>query len=347
MIVDVVRTAKYLKIARVYKLPLPGRVLVKEGMKLNPGDIIAEAEILSQVVMLDIAKGLGLSVEETKACLIREVDENLEEGDVIAQCEKTLPRLFRAPLDGKIISYHKGQMALATSTRKIAVHSKMIGKVEAIIPEYGGVISTQGTLIQGMWGNGLAGKGKINILDTSKSLSTLENLSSGQVIVGGNLSDAEFLTKCQEKEVAGLILPSITPDLEQASKAVPFPIISIHGFGKIPFSEDILALLRSRDGSVISVNACERDRISGERPEIIIPADEGNLDKELSFRKKLEVGDRVRMLSGKAVHQTGKVVEIFNSEQPFENGLILPTALVKLQSLEKIKVPQSNLLVIG
>jgi hypothetical protein len=53
------------------------------------------------------------------------------------------------------------------------------------------------------------------------------------------------------------------------------------------------------------------------------------------------------MISGKAIYQTGKVVELLETGQVFENGLTLPAAIVKLQSLEKIKVPQQNLLIIG
>lgn len=351
MIVDVVRTASFLEITRAYRLPYPGQVLVNKGLDLNPGDIIAEAEIPGKVVMLDIAKGLGLSAEETKACIIREVDESLEEGDVIAQYEKTLPRLFRAPVDGKIISYHKGQMALATSTQKVAIHANMIGKVEEVIPEYGAVLSAKGSLIQGMWGNGLAGSGALNVLESTKDAplepSMLEDLTGGEVLAGSICLKQGFLTACQEKEIAGLILSSLSPDLIEAVLSVSFPVILLQGFGNIPFAEDVFDLLQLNNGSLVSVNACQRDNLKGKCPELIVPKEEGNLERALGFRKKLEVGDRVRITSGKAIHQTGRVVELLETDQVFDNGLILPTAIVKLKSLEKIKVPQQNLLVIG
>lgn len=351
MIVDVVRTASFVEITRVHKLPYPGRVLVKENQTLNPGDIIAEAGIPGKVIMLDIAKGLGLSPEETKACLIREVDENLEEGDVIAQCEKTLPRLFRAPINGKIISYHKGQMAMATSEERVVLHAKMIGSVSEVIPEYGAVISVKGSLFQGMWGNSLAGSGTLEVmgsdLETPLEASMLDDLPSGKVLAGSTCLDQDFLTACQEKEVAGLILSSLSPDLIESVLSVSFPVILLHGFGKISFADDIYESLKSINGSLVSANANQRDNLNGQCPEIIIPKDDGNLEKPLGFRKKLEVGDRVRMISGKAIYQTGKVVELLETGQVFENGLILSAAIVKLRSLEKIKVPQQNLLVIG
>ena len=351
MIVDVVRTSPFTNITRVRRLPLPGLVLVEEGMELTPSDVIAEAQIHSRVIMLDIAKGLGLTPDETKTCLIREVDEHLEEGDVIAQCEKTLPRLFRAPVDGKIISYHKGQMALATSTQKIAVYADMLGKVEEVIPEFGVKLSVQGSLIQGMWGNGRAGSGSIKVLDHAFDRplepSQLDNVTSEMIIAGGICLDEDFLKECQGISPQGLILAAASPDLIIQLKTLTFPVILLQGFGELPLAEDIVDLLQSNDGKLASMNACQKDIYNGERPEIIVPKAEGDPERNLGFRKKLEVGDRVRILSGKAIYQAGKLVELFDADQVFENGLILPAALVKLKTLEKIKVPQQNLLIIG
>jgi len=351
MIVDIIRTASFLNISRVRRLPYPGQVLVEVGMDLAPGDLIAEAQIQSQVITLDIAKGLGISPEETKTCLIHEVDETLEEGDVIAQYEKTLPRLFRAPIDGKIISYHKGKMALATKTAKIALHANMLGKVEEVIPEYGVKISAQGGLIQGMWGNGHADSGILAVVDKAfdkpLEVSLLNEISSDMVFAGGVCFDEAFLEECKAKEILGLILVAASPDLIPTLKTLPFPVILLQGFDELPLAEDIVDILQTNNGELVSVNACQRDIYKGERPEVIIPKEEGDFERTLGFRKLLEVGDRVRILSGKAIYQAGKVVEILETGQVYENGLILPTALVKLKSLEKIKVPQQNLLVIG
>jgi hypothetical protein len=351
MIVDVVRSASFVKVTRECRLPYPGQVLVEKGMEVTPGDIIAEAQIPSRVMILDIAKGLGLSPEETKSCLIREIEESLEEGDVIAQCEKKIPRLFRAPVDGKIISYQRGQMALATNTAVTAVRANMMGKVEEVIPEYGVIISAQGGLIQGMWGNGHAGTG---ILQTASSgpdapiiSSELEDLSPNTILVGGYCLDEDFLKECQAKEIAGLVLSSVSTNLLSNLRSLTFPVILFHGFGEIPMDKDVFDILQSSTGSLVSANAHQSDCSTKERPEVIIPKEEGDLDRDLGFRKKLEIGDRVRIISGRAIYQVGRVVELLEKEQIFDNGLILPAALVKLKSLEKIKVPQQNLLVVG
>ena len=351
MIVDVVRTASFLEIKRFRRLPYPGQVIVEVGMEVEPEDIIAEAQVNSQVMMLDIARGLGLSPEETTACLIREVDDNLEQGDVIAQCEKTLPRVFRAPVNGKIINYHKGQIVLATKTKNIAISARMIGKVEEVIPEYGAILSARGGLIQGMWGNQLAGSGNLQVIDAhlDKPLeaSMLRDLTQNHVIAGGLCLNEEFLSECQSKEIAGLILGSMSADLIPRVRSLTFPVILLQGFDELTPAEDIFDLLQSNNGSVVSLNACQTDYYKGERPEVIIPQEDGTFERALGFRKKLEVGDQVRLISGKAIHQIGKVVELIEIDQVFDNGVTLPSAIVKLPSLEKIKMPQQHLLVVG
>lgn len=351
MIVDVICTASYLNIRRICKLPYPGQVLVKEGMDVKPGDIIAEAKVPAEVMMLDISKGLGITPEETSACLIREVDENLEQGDVIAQCEKTLPRIFRAPVDGRILSYQKGQMALSTKFAKATLHANMVGKIAEVVPEYGAVISVQGSLIQGVWGNGRSGIGQLHAADIpiDKPLtgSVLDDLTSEHVLAGGLCQDSDFLEACESKEIAGLILGTIAPDLIPKVQSFNFPVILLLGFGETAPAEDLFDLLTSSDGMTVVVNACLVDHFAGKRPEIIIPKEEGNSERELGFRKKLEVGDQVRIISSKANHRSGKVVQLFENDQLYDNNLAFPTALVKLQSMEKIKVPQQNLVVIG
>ncbi|MDY6847021.1 MAG: hypothetical protein SVP52_07785 [Chloroflexota bacterium] len=351
MIVDVLQTASFTEIERVRKLLFPGQVLVEEGMEVHPSDVVAEAQVPSAIMMLDIANGLALSPEETTACMLREVDDILEEGDVIAQCEKKLPRLFRAPADGKIISYHQGGMVLATETSKITITANMIGIVKEIIPEYGVVLSSHGSVIQGYWGNGLSGSGVLKVLEASLdrpiTVSMLGDMAQDQVIASCACLDEDALDACFENQISGLILSALSTDLIEKVNALPFPVIVLHGFGEHSLAQDVFEIFQSHSEASISLNACPVDYFDGERPEVIIPKDEGQIARSLGFRKTLEVGDRVRITSGKMFNQLGKVVELLEEGQVFENGVVMPAAIVKLQRLEKVKVSQHNLVVVG
>jgi hypothetical protein len=242
-------------------------------------------------------------------------------------------------------------MTLSTGTIKTELTANMTGTVKEIIPEYGVVLSLRGSVIQGFWGNGLAGSGILKLLDASQdkpiNASMLRDLSTGLIIAGGACVDGEVLDAFLESEISGLILGSLSPVLIRKAAGLPFPVVTLHGFGEVPMAQDILEILQSHSGEKISLNACKLDHANGERPELVILHDEENETMEIGFRKKLELGDRVRLMSGKAKHQVGKVVELIEADQFFENGTFLPAALIKLPSLEKVKVPQANLVIVG
>jgi hypothetical protein len=347
MIIDVIRTASFIEIEREQRLPFPGQVLVKEGQGVQPGDVLAEAEVVSNVVMLDIAKGLGLSPEETTPCLMRDISENLEQGDVIAQYERTLTRLFRAPVGGKIINYQNGQLAFATGMAKINVKADMIGFVKEIIPEYGAVLSSHGSLIQGVWGNGQTSKGRLQMLEVTLADADLNTFAPDQILISRNCMDKVGLDSCREQQLSGLLVGSLAADLISDARQMPFPVIVLQGFGEISSANDIFDVFRLNNGALASINAHPTDIYKGVRPEVVIPQDAGEKERELGFRKKLEVGDQVRIISGKAISQVGKIVNCLEKDQVFDNGLFLPAAVVKLSSLEKVKVPQQSLIVIG
>jgi hypothetical protein len=351
MIVDVVRVSPLLEIERKFCLPVPGEVLVEKGAEVNPGDVIAQTQVPGKLITLDIAKGLRLSVEETTASLMREIGQMLEEGDVIAQSGKTLPRLFRAPVNGKIVDYYQGQLILATGSTKIECKAKIIGRVKEIIPEYGVVISTLGSLLQGVWGNGLSGCGVLHVAASKNSepvvVSDLDDVENGDILACSVISEESVIKQYLEKDLSGLIVGALPPRLVQNVLELSFPVILLQSFGAALQAVDLFDLLASSQGEMVCVNACAVDYFNGKRPEVIIPKEAGEPERYLGFKKTLEVGDQVRFISGKPIYQVGKVVELFEEEQPFENGIFLPAAVVKLKTLEKVRVPQQNLWVIG
>lgn len=350
MINDVVRIASVMDIHRVHRLPFPGRVLVNVGTSVHFGDPIAEAEVPGDVIKLDLAKGLGISPSEVPACLIRESGEYLQQDDVIAQCEGPLPRLVRAPVEGKVLQCHNGVVFLATGKSTLRLKARMVGVVEAVLPEYGVIISCQGSLIQGVWGNGGMGEGVLNVIEASFVTplegSMLDTLEGGQVLAAGSCLQSDVLRAIKQKDPAGLILESLSPDLISVAKAMPLPVIVLSGFGHSSLNTASFELLRSRSGACVSVNAWKTDCFEGRRPEVIIPCDEGEPEVDYGFRQGVAVGHKVRILSGPVVGQVGEVLALSDEPTQFESGLAFPSALIKLECGDQVRVPQQNVLII-
>ncbi len=349
MINNVLRLASMMTIRRVHRLPLPGNVLVNLGTRIHPGDVIAETAIPSDVLMLDVAKGLGISSPEVPAYLLRKSGEELRQGDIIAQCEGAFPRLVRAPVAGRFLQCHHGIVFMATGKSSIQLQSRMMGAVEAIIPEYGAVISCQGSLLQGVWGNGGIGVGALNMIESSfnSSLeeSMLESLEAGQVLAAGFCFQREVLESLKERGLGGIILDSLSPKLISLVDEFPIPVIVLRGFGKFPPDTAIFELLQSRSDEYVSVNAWKTDLFEGRHPEVVIPREGGDFQQRYGFREELALGQRIRVLSGTALGQSGEVLELSEEPIQFESGLSFHSALIQLDDGESVCVPQQNLII--
>ena len=116
------------EIRRLRQLPFPGQVLVESGQTVHPEDLLAEAELPGELYHLDLARGLGVEHSEVLACLVRDLGEDPEQGDVIAERDGALPRLVRAPRAGRLLACRNGMAVLAAGKQKVAVRAGMIGK---------------------------------------------------------------------------------------------------------------------------------------------------------------------------------------------------------------------------
>jgi len=350
MFADVVRTASIIDIQRPRKLPFPGRVLVSEGDQVIPEDVIAEAHLPGKMVMLDITSGLGISPNEVKASLVRSVGDDLEQGDIIAQFEGTLSRLVRTPIDGRLVDVSHGQAVIAAGESPVQIRAGMIGEVVEVIPEFGAVLQTRGSLLQGVWGNGKVGMGTLHwvesSLDESIPLSALEGLERGQLLAGGLCLHAVLLESALEQGATGWIVNALAPQLIPMVMALPLPVIVLGGFGVLPTDPGIRELLRNKEGKTACVNALAVDIFKAQRPEVIIPLDERMTGENLGFQEEVTVGCRVRVLSGSQMGKTGVVMECPESPVHYESGLAYPSAVIQLGEGESISVPLKNLVVL-
>ncbi len=352
MIADVIRCASVMTIRRVRQLPFPGEVLVHEGEHVGPDDIIARADLPGEVLSLDFARGLGVQAEEAHRYLVRDVGEEVVQDDVIAESEEKTPRLFRTPVSGRIVASYQGRVTLETGTKELRIRAGMIGTIDAVIPEYGAVVSVRGSLVQGLWGNDKIGQGQLHVWNKAlmKPLqpSKMTPLAPGALLAAGQCLHVDVLVRAAEKELAGLILGSLAPELIPAVKALAMPVIVLQGFGPMSLDQDLFSSLKIREGVIACVNATAVDAYAGERPEVIIPNIEQEKDTahELGFRVTLQIGQQVRVMSGSAVGQTGVLVALSTKRIRFESGLESFSAVIRLVNGDTIQVPCQNLVII-
>lgn len=345
-----VRSGYQKEIKRERRLPMLGEVLVNEGQLVELSEVIARAELLDKILVVNLAERLGINPDEVEDCLVRKPGESLLEDDVIAWIEGTIPRLVRAPIDGVFAALHQGCAIFEADKRVIEVCAEMHGVVESIIPGFGATLVTSGLLLQGVWGNEKVGAGRLRVLPLSwfepLEKSMISSIAPDEIIVIGQSPMGSELERVLTQNPSGLILGSINPKLIKMILGLDIPVLVLGGFGTFEPDSLILELLQPLDGGLTNLNAKMDCQEKGSYPEAIISVERNELGKELELNRVLSIGQRVRLLSGKHAGELGETTELLDEPHRFESGLDLEAAVVNLANGKKVTVARQNLLMI-
>ncbi len=338
-------------IERERVLPIPGRVVARQGQKVAPRDVIAETDLAPEHIILNIAQGLGVSIEQADDAIQRIMGDDVKEGDIVAGPVGITRRVVRAPVDGRIMLAGEGQVLLRIEKPPFALRAGITGEVSELIPEYGAVVATEGALIQGVWGNGRADFGllqsKIETPDDELNPVHIDVSLRGSIVLGGYCADATVLQKAAEVPIRGLIVTSISANLIPLAKKVSFPVIALEGFGQIPMNSVSYKLLTSNSNREVAINAEALNLQSGHRPEVIIPLPATREAQPPSLLEPLNPGQTVRISRHPYQAQTGTIELLYNDPIVLPNGLRAAGALIALNDDHSVQVPLANLEVIA
>lgn len=331
-------------------LPVPGRVVVRKGQKVVSTDVIAEARLHPEHLLLDIARGLGLPEEDADQHLHCKAGAQVAEGDVLAGPVGFTKRVVRSPRNGKVIVAGSGQVMLQLDSPPDELRAGIPGVVTALVDERGAVIETTGALIQGVWGNGRVDYGLMNVLlrnpEETLTPDRLDVSMRGSVVLGGYCDDVEVLRTAAGLPVRGMILSSMDASLLPFAARARFPIIIIEGFGKIPMNTVAYKLLITNERRDTALNADPWDRYRGIRPEVIIPLPAPG---ELPYPQDggmFAEGQQVRSIRQPHQALIGTIVAFKTELTPLPNGTKARCAEIQLESGDKVVIPLTNLEVI-
>lgn len=334
-------------IRRERLLPISGRVVVRKGQKVSATDVVAEARLAPEHMLLDIARSLGLSREQADQHIVCKAGSPVAQGDVLAGPVGFTQRLVRAPRSGKVIVAGDGQVLLELDAPPYELRAGLPGIVSELVSDRGVVIETTGALLQGVWGNGRVDFGLMYVLakspDDTLKPDQLDVSMRGSVILASYCANAEVLKAAGELPLRGLILGSMDSSLYAMAVKMRFPIIVLDGFGHIPMNSTAYKLLTSNNRREVTLNAEPRDRYREVRPEIVIelPAPE-----HVAPPRETDVfspNQAVRILRAPYEGKVGVLIKVRSGRTSLPNGILTQVADVKLDNGETVIVPLANM----
>lgn len=338
-------------IRRHRMLPVEGVVLVRAGQEVQADEVIAQAEINPEHISLNIERGLGVPRNRVSNYLKREIGDDIPEGGVIASRSGMFSREVRAPRAGKLVAVGGGQVLLQVSNRPFELLAGIPGIVLEIKADFGAVIQTAGAWIQGVWGNGHLEVGPLQSIPQEKnrpvSSTQLDSSYKGSIVLAGHCRDREVFEKGIDIQLKGLILGSMATRLIPLASRVPYPVILIDGFGKIPMNSAAYNLLSTNVQREITLNAMQYDLLTGDRPEIIIPFSRVENPPIPINISQIKPSERVRILRQPHQGAVGTVESVLPGVKRFPSGLKVEAVEVRLEEGEKVVVPVANIEVLG
>lgn len=338
-------------IRRERVLPVPGRVLVNPGETVGPSDVVARCQLPGKVLVVDVSRTLGVRREKAANYIRKAVGESVQADEVLAAPKGLLGKLrrgCRAPGDGQIVGIRNGLILIEAAPVAYELRAHIRGQVANVLPNRGVVISTTGTLVQGVWGSGGEAEGVLKVVVDSpqKPLRprSIDVSCHGTIVVGGWILDEKALEQAVEANVQGIIAGGVRSELCAWLEDLPFPVMITEGFGTLSMAEYVFSVLRSNAGREAMLSADTRTRWDIRRPEVVIPvrAEKEALSED-SSPEPLKAGMQVRLLRAPYLGAVGTVTALSTLPQLLESGARLPVAEVELEDEGLVQVPLANL----
>ena len=347
MLAPVIHVLPLTTLQRERVLPTSGRVVVRKGQRVSATDIVAEANLYPQHIMLSVTRGLGLSPKTAEKSIQRIVGEKVSEGDVIAGPVGLARRVVRAPCAGHIVWIQNGNVLLELDGSLFRLRAALPGVVASVVAERGVVIENTGAVVQGVWGNGQIDAGLLMVgihkPDDDFKAEQLDIGMRGSVILGGYCEESSAIVMAAELPVRGLILSSMSSSLIPIAEQMSFPIMILEGFGRLPMNMVAYRLLTTSERREVALNAETFDRVLGRRPEVFIPLPSAGSTNPPIEAVVFSLNQRVRVVSAPYHSKIGKLVALHTERQVFPNGMRASAADVQLESGEIVLLPLANL----
>lgn len=284
------------------RLPHPGEVLVREGMRVEPEDTVARSYLPASPQVVNVAQALAIPPAFVEEVMFYEVGARVSKGDDLAQGDLISGgRSCKAPVSGIIgtIDTETGYVTITPDPEEWTMAANIRGLVMEVLPHAGVVIETYAAQVYGAFGFGEERSGVLHLFVTDPDEVVthehqIDARSAYTILIAGAGITAAALQKACQAQVRGVIVGGIderdlrtflrwssqndwqtgvhswrVPDREH--NADPgLTLMVTEGFGIRPMSQPIFELLSARDRQEALIVGTTQLRSPLRRPRLVI-----------------------------------------------------------------------------
>lgn len=329
-----------------------GRVLLRE-----------DPQSASPVVMVPVARQLDVWPATIRMYMRYREGDEVKQGAALADSVGVASVDYSyAPVSGIIekIDTRTGVVTIVRPARPTLVEAYLTGRVDALIPEYGAMVSCEAGYIQGVFGVGFETYGYLRVISSSPEDTVDEDDLTGelrdQVLVAGAYITLGAVRKAAAAGARGIICGGMDHlDLVgyvgqeigvgiTGQEDVPMTLILMEGFGKLAMRTSVFEALAALAGRQASINGATQIRAGAIRPEIIVPfpGHEAAAEARAPVDEDLRPGQPIRIISDPHFGEMGVVVDLPREAHRVETEANVPVVRVRLPSGEEAIVPRAN-----
>ncbi|NTV63636.1 MAG: hypothetical protein HGA65_08885 [Oscillochloris sp.] len=335
------------------RLPYPGEVLVRQGSRVEPEDIVAQALKPEPPQIINVARSLGIPPNQVYRAMRREVHNKVEAGQVLARASGIVGRSCLAPVTGIIadIDNETGYVTIAPDPSEYTLQAAVRGVVMEVIPYESVVIETPSAQVYGAFGIGEDRSGVLRLLATDPSdmirPDQIDARSAYAILICGAGITAAALRRAVQEQVRGIIVGGIDEaelrdffgwssisgwQTGQYSWQWPEPrlapdpkltILVTEGFGARPMNAAMFELLSAQDRQEALIEGLTRLRRPLRRPRLVIPLTRSGSVQVEPPHLNLRPGAIVRLLDHAHLGQIGQVRSISNGPRRIDSRVSL------------------------
>lgn len=352
------------RVKKERRLPLKGEVIVKVGAKVSAETVVAHTELPGDVEPLNIGGLLGVPPEDIDSYLVKHPGDALKKGEIIAQTKGLfglMKTTINSPVDGTFESLSKvtGQAILRCPPTLVSIDGYVDGVVTDVIEGEGVMVETIGAFIQGIFGIGGETVGIITkaVNHPNDVLTDKEIPADGKdkILIGGSYVTCETMKKAVQCGCKGIIVGGIGD--EELKNFLGYDIgvaitghekkgltlVVTEGFGPMQMAQRTFDLLCSYEGKRASINGATQIRAGVMRPEVIIPIEDTNIEKEGEIEiKGVEPGTKIRIIREPHFGKLGKVLSLPSELKLIETGTHVRVFEIQLDDGTKVVLPRAN-----